>query len=207
VIGALVALSGIVYRVFPPVGLQVVPNSGGGLRIPREDPWANLGGQPPHPAAAWFWVLGVPLAWALCGWLYHRRRARGLGSRPGVIVALGVLPFASLVVAELLVAPAWPLVHQYLDNEERHVLPATAVAVGLALVALWERDLGLGAAAYVLGMGPGWMADHWRRLDSMGTWTAGIINVESAMLWWGIVLMSAAAGWELVRRLRTAGTA
>jgi hypothetical protein len=203
VMGALFTLAGIVYRVFPAVPPQLVPGSGGGYRIPREDPWLNLGGQPPHVAATWFWVLGIPTAWVLCGWLFQRRRERGLGSPGGLIAGIGILPFAVLAVTELIVAPHVLAVHQWLDNPARQVMPATAVAVGLALIAAWERHVWLGVVAALFAAGPQLVAGQWHSWLSVA-WGHEVINVDEALLWWGLAMLTVVAAWWTVSRLTSA---
>lgn len=199
-IGGLWTLAGVVYRAFPPVAPQLVPGSGGGYRVPRDHAWANLGGQPPHVAAAWFWALGVPLAWALCGWLFNRRRQRGLGSPGGVIAGIGMLPFAVLAIAELVVAPHVASVHRMLDDPAGTVKPAVAVAVGLVLVAAWERHLWLGLAGGLFLVVPNWASGQYALLATV-PWAPEVLNVELQLLWWGPAMMAGAVtGWAIQRR-------
>lgn len=198
VMGALFTLAGVVYRVFPGVQAQLVLGSGGGYQISRENPWLNVGGQPPHEAATWFWVLGIPAAWALCGWLFQLRHARGLGSSGARIAGLGIMPFAVLAVGELLVAPHVPVVHQWLDDPGHAVLPAAAVAVGLGLVAVRERLVWLGVVATLFAVGPNLVAG-WQSWYFV-TWGNQVINVDQALLWWGLAMLTlGAAGWALQR--------
>jgi len=200
VTGVLFAVAGVVYRAFPPVTAVLVPNSGGGYRIPREDPLANLGGQPPDRAAAIFWLVGVPLAWLACGWAFRRRRTGGLGSTPRSTVALGLAPFAVLVAGELLVAPHVDAVHRLLDDPDRNVLPALAVAAGLALVGLRERDLGLGLVAAIVTIGPAWLAIQvWG--DRTPTVRPFLLAENGLTPWGGALVGLAGVLWALDRLL------
>jgi len=199
VTGVLFAAAGLVYRAFPPVTAVLVPNSGGGYRLPREDPLANLGGQPPDRAAAIFWLVAVPVAWLACGWAFRRRRTGGLGSPAWQTVILGLVPFGVLVVGELMVAPRVGAVHRLLDDPDRNVLPALAVAAGLALVAMRERDPGLGLVAAIVTVGPAWLAiQQW---GERALTARPFLLAENAMTQWGVALVVLAGVLWAVDRL------
>lgn len=194
VMGALWALAAVVYRISPGIPPELVPGSGGGYRTPREDAWANLGGEPPDVAAAWFWVLAVPTAWAVCGWLFHRRRERGLGSKGSMIAAIGVLPFVLWATTELTIAPQLAAVHDFIDGPVSLVKAATAVAVGLVLVAAWDRHLVMGLVA-----GPFLVLPHWlgSRPWMLATtpWAPEVLDPSLQLLWWGLAMMLVGVGW------------
>jgi hypothetical protein len=78
-------------------------------------------------------------------------------------------------------------------------MPAAAVAMGLALVAVRERLLWLGVVATLFAVGPNLVAG-WRRWYYV-TWGSQVINVDLALLWWGLAMLALGSAWWAFRRL------
>ncbi len=191
----------VVYQEFPAVSAVIVPGSGGGYRVPREDGLANLGGSPPHVAAGVYWVVVTPLVWAFCGWVFRRRHALGLGRPWWHVTTLGLVPFAALVAGQFVLAPRLEVVHHLLADPDRRALPVAAIGLGLVLVGALQRVPALvacGALAAVLPLvpiGPGGLVDLVEPGLHLGhvTWLVADL---------GIALLTVASVLGVVARLR-----
>ncbi len=148
VFGALILGSAPLYTLSPPINTPdgVVVGSGN----------ASLGALAPDFAASLFWLIGVPIAYAVTTMFYlWRGRRRGVRTTWRAYVVAGMGLFA--VVALLLVnlprkVPGRRLFLNLFDHVPgdlviRGLIPLLAIAVGFMILAVAERSSTLGLFA------------------------------------------------------------